>query len=261
MYVRRVAEDEVAIEELLPLLHLALEDRAEIVLIADDVRREDEERGCVFVVRLRASAEEHAEHRDVAEDRDLRLARCDRVAHEAADHDRLLILHDERGLRGALVDRDRAERCPMRRAALGDLLGELEAHLVRVVDVRRDLDLGADVLARRREAAAAEAAEPAEGAERAGRARRPRRATPSRRAADVRLERDVLADVDLGGDVVGREDVRRREHVRSRRSSRARASTTPNAGMEMPGAEEVLRSRDGRTAHAEREALRGCRDR
>ena len=33
----RLVEDEVAIEELLPLLHLALEDRAQIVLIADDV--------------------------------------------------------------------------------------------------------------------------------------------------------------------------------------------------------------------------------
>ena len=34
----------------------------------------------------------------------------DRVAHQAADDDRLLIVDDERGARGALVDRDRAER-------------------------------------------------------------------------------------------------------------------------------------------------------
>jgi hypothetical protein len=39
---QRVVEDEVAIEELLPLLHLALEDLPEVVLITDDMRREDQ---------------------------------------------------------------------------------------------------------------------------------------------------------------------------------------------------------------------------
>ena len=100
--------------------------------------------------------------------------------------------------------------------------------------MRHDLDLGADVLARRREAAAAEPAEAAERAERARRAARPRPASAAEAAADVRLERDVLADVDLGLDVVGREDVRRREDVGVAARARARWSTTPNAGIEMP---------------------------
>ena len=38
-----VAEDEVVVEELLALLHLALEDRAQVGLLADDVRRQDED--------------------------------------------------------------------------------------------------------------------------------------------------------------------------------------------------------------------------
>ena len=73
LVVLLIAEDEVAIEKLLPLLHLALEDRAEIVLIADDVRRQDEKQVRLPLVALRA-AEKKAEHRNVAEDRDLLLA-------------------------------------------------------------------------------------------------------------------------------------------------------------------------------------------
>ena len=136
-----------------------------------------------------------------------------------------------------------------------DLLGELEAHLVRVVDVRHDLDLGADVLPRRREAAAQ--AETAERRQRRRAPAAPARAEPGQRrepTADVGLERDVLADVDLGGHVVGREDVRRREHVGVAVVASA-FMTTPNAGIEMPGAEQVRRAADVRTAHAEREAL------
>jgi hypothetical protein len=128
----------------------------------------------VFFLRL---LEEQAEHGDVAEDGDLGLAVGDGVAHEAADDHRLLIAHDERRVGGALVDGDRAERAE-RRAGVGDLLDQLEAHLIGVVDVRRDLDLRADVLARSLEAeAAAEAAEAAERAERA----EARRGRPSRR--------------------------------------------------------------------------------
>ncbi len=117
---------------------------------------------CVVFCRL---AEERAEHRDVAEDRDLRLAVRDAVSHQAADDDGLLVADGELRLRGALRDGNDAELADRRGAGLADLLGELEADLVRFVQVRRDLDLRADVLARRREAAAeAEAAEPAERA-------------------------------------------------------------------------------------------------
>ena len=45
-----------------------------------------------FSLRVRALPEEHAEHRDVAEHRDLLLRARRDVADEAADHDRLLIL-------------------------------------------------------------------------------------------------------------------------------------------------------------------------
>ena len=164
----------------------------------------------------------------------------DGVAHETADDDRLLILHDDRGLRGALGDGDRAERA-RRRAALGDLFRQLEAHLVRVVDVRHDLDLRADVLARRGEPAEAEPAEPP-----AAPRHRQRRASPGmppgESTAGVGLQRDVLADVDLGGDVVGGEDVRRGEHVgvAARRSALEHDAERRDRDA---GAEEVRRCR------------------
>src|SRR5207302_758096 len=131
-------------------------------------------------------------------------------ADEAADDDRLLILHDELRLRGALGDRDRAERSAERRALLADLLGDVEAYLVRVVQVRLDLDLRADVLTRR-----SERSESAEASERAKSrpARCARAADAGERADGVGLERDVVADVDLGVLVVEREDVRRREEI------------------------------------------------
>ena len=74
------------------------------------------------------------------------------VAHQAADDDRLLIGDDQRRVGRALGDRNRAELADGAPGAL-DLLLDLEAHLVRLVDVGRDLDLVADVLARRAEAA------------------------------------------------------------------------------------------------------------
>ncbi len=179
---RRVVEDEVAIDELLPLLHLALEDGAQIVLVADDVGREHEQEVALRLRVLRL-LEEEAEHRDVAQDRDLGLAVLDRVADEAADDHRLLIAHDQGGRRGPLVDRDRAERA-RRRARVGDLLRELEADLIRVVHVRGDVDLGADVLPRGGEAAA-EQAEAAQGC----RARSPPRSPRRRRATRGRRRR------------------------------------------------------------------------
>src|ERR1019366_857355 len=115
-------------------------------------------------------------------------------------------------LRGPLRERNGAERAERLLAVdVADLLGHLEPHLVGVVQVGDDLDLGADVLARR----GAEAAKRAETAERAecAAAGSPREAGEVA-AADVGLERDVLTDVDLGGDVVGRQDVRRREYYR-----------------------------------------------
>src|SRR6185295_1997929 len=90
-----IAEDEVAVEKLLALLHLALEHRAKIVLIADHVRREDEQE-VRLARRFFGAAEEKAEHGDVAEDRNLAVAPRDGVAHQAADDDRLLVLHDDR---------------------------------------------------------------------------------------------------------------------------------------------------------------------
>ena len=55
-----VGEHEVPIEELLPLLHLALEHRAQIVLIADHVRREHQQQ-VGLALRGLGRAEERAE--------------------------------------------------------------------------------------------------------------------------------------------------------------------------------------------------------
>src|SRR6185437_6520832 len=126
------------------------------------------------------------------------------------DDHRLLIADDELCLRRALVDGDGAERA-LRGAGVRDLLRELEADLVGVVDVRLDLDLRPDVLARRGETAAEQPeAEPApEGARGAARLPGERAEAP----ADVLLQRDVLSDGDGRVLVVEREDVRRGEHV------------------------------------------------
>jgi len=135
-----IAENEVPIEEFLTLLHLALEHRAKIVLIADDVRREDEQK--VRLARpLGRAPEEESEHRDVAENRDLVVLPGHCVAHQSADDDRLLIVDDDRRLRVALGDRHRPQRTRCS-ASLGDLFGELEPHLVGVIDVGNHLDLG-----------------------------------------------------------------------------------------------------------------------
>src|SRR5262249_32129246 len=146
----------------------------------------------------------------------------------------------------SLVDRDRAERA-LRRTGLGDLLRKLEPNLIGVVDVRRYLDLRADVLPRRRRAKAAEASEPTERAERTGRlatlptgeAREPREAPE---AADVRLERDVLADRNRRLHVVGRENVRRSENVRVAVFG-DRVQEDAKGRQRDPRAEEVLRAR------------------
>src|SRR5690606_8470334 len=112
-------------------------------------------------LRLRAlPPEEHAQQRDVAEDRDFVLARRRPVAHQPADHHRLLIANDDLGLGDALADRDDAEGA-LGRLRLGDLFLDLHPDLARVVDVRRDADGRADVLA----LDASEAAEPSEAAE------------------------------------------------------------------------------------------------
>src|SRR6185503_13210379 len=72
LVVRVLAKHEVAIEELLPLLHLAFEDAAKIGLIADDRRREHENQ--VGLLHLAARRyEEEAEDGYVAEERNLRL--------------------------------------------------------------------------------------------------------------------------------------------------------------------------------------------
>src|SRR5690606_19973703 len=131
------------------------------------------------------------------------------------------------------------------RADLADLLGDVEAHLVRVVEVRLDLDLRADVLSRHAERAEpADAAEPAERRG-SGRARRAAGAGEARERAEalVGLERDVVADVDLGVLVVEREDVRRREEI-GVAGLRDRLDEGAERGDRDAGAEEVLRARD-----------------
>ncbi len=135
------------------------------------------------------------------------------AAHEPADDHRLLILDDELSLRRSLRERYGAERADrLQPGRIADLLGDLEAHLVGVVEVRHDLHLGADVLPRRRPEPASKRTKRTERAGR--RTRRPAgEARDAAEAAEVRLQRDVLPDVDLGGDVVGREDVRRGEDV------------------------------------------------
>src|SRR5262249_44805032 len=83
--------DEVGVEVLLPLLHLALEDAPEVRLLADDVGRQDEDEVALLEAVLRP-AEERAEDGDVAEDGDLVLLLAEDVPDEPSDHDRLLVL-------------------------------------------------------------------------------------------------------------------------------------------------------------------------
>ena len=70
-----------------------------------------------------------------------------RVPHQAADHDRLLVANHHLRARRASVDRNDAQG-PRGRALLGDLLFDFEANLVVRVDVWDDSNPRADVLTR-----------------------------------------------------------------------------------------------------------------
>ena len=154
------AEHEVPVDHLLTLLHLALEDLSQVARVADDVRRENEQQ-VRLALGLARLAEQSAQDRDVAEDRNLVFLVLNRVAHQTADDDRLLVAHHDLGSRGAAVDRDHAQGAG-RRALLGDLLFDLEADLVVRVDVWRDSNGGADVLASDAAEAASQASQVAE---------------------------------------------------------------------------------------------------
>src|SRR5690606_25731430 len=103
----------------------------------------------------------------------LGLAGGHRVPHQAADDHGLLIAHHDLGLGGALVDAHHLQ-VAFGGAALRDLFLDLHADLVALVDVRRDADGGAHVLAGRGAEATAQPAETAsetrEPTRRAGRA-------------------------------------------------------------------------------------------
>src|SRR5690606_24838311 len=239
---------------LLALADLALEDPPEMRLIPDQVGRQDAQE-VRLALRPFGTPKQRAEQREVPEDRDLLARGRVLVAHEPADDDRLLILDDDGGVRLTLGDGHRAERAD-RRAGSAALLLDLEPNLVRLVDVRRDLDLVADVRTRRAEAAAE--AEPqetervrllaaAEPGERAG-----------RRAADVRLHRDFVADVDLGRDVVRREHVRGREDVRLS-AARERVHADAEGGDAEARAAQVARALEVRPTNSRREALKQAR--
>src|SRR5690606_7841252 len=116
-------------------------------------------------------------------------------AGEASDDHGLLILDDDGRLRGALVDGHRPE-ITLGRAGGGELLLDVHAHLIAVVDLRGDREADADVLARRLEAQAEPPGEPGEPGEPrrtllplTGEARELRQSSPH-----VGLEGDVLPD-------------------------------------------------------------------
>ena len=152
-----------ALHELAPLAHLLLQHAPQIRLIVDDVGRERDDEVRLHDV-LGGVAEEEAEDRDVAEDRDLGDAVDDLVGHQAADQDRLLILGDDDGLGRPLRGR-RAQVSSCSRAS-SEILGvDLQADHVVLVDVRGQLDLQRHVLALhlREEAAQPEAPQRAGG--------------------------------------------------------------------------------------------------
>ena len=140
-----VGEERLVIEQLLALLHPALDDPTHVLLVADDVRREDEDE-IGLLLRVVGVAEERAEERDVAEDRDLHRLVGDLVRDEPADDGRLLIVHRERRRRAALGERERAERPLWDAGRVGDGLDDVEANVVRLVQVRGDLDLRSERL-------------------------------------------------------------------------------------------------------------------
>ncbi|EAU62142.1 hypothetical protein STIAU_4537 [Stigmatella aurantiaca DW4/3-1] len=203
------------LHELLPLLHLALEDGAEVALVADDVGRQEQQQ-----VRLRLAAgglpEQVTQQGDVAQDGHLGDALDGAVLHDAADDHRLLILGHHRRLRAALRG-GRAEHG----IAGGDLLGLLgddHADEVALVDLRLDGELQLHVLAgdggeggaqaEQRAAqtgvgAARDAADAADG-------------STQRARGEAGLEGHVLTHGDFSLLVVAGEQVRGGEHVHVR---------------------------------------------
>jgi hypothetical protein len=88
-------------QELVALAGLALDDRLQVELVVDHVGREQEQEVGLALVAL-GVLEQVAEHRDVAEQRHLRLAVRHPVRDQAADDHALLIADHHRGLDLAL---------------------------------------------------------------------------------------------------------------------------------------------------------------
>ena len=157
----------------------------------------------VFCLLLRRVLEEVAEDRDVAEQRHLRHVVDLALLDQAADHDALLVVHDDLGLQLALRP-GRTELGILAAEVLGLLL-DLEADRVVARDVRRDVE-------RRGSASRAGCSDRSSRAGPTCPPRRRRQAEAAERQAG--LVRDVVTDRELGLLVVDRDDVRRRQDVR-----------------------------------------------
>src|SRR5262249_35138044 len=136
--------------------------------------------------------------------------------------------------------------------------GELETNLIRVVDVRDDRDLRADVLALRLEATEPQAAAEKPERRRRSRARCAGDRSQAREAADVRLKRQVLAERELGPEVVRGEDVRGGEDVRV--GVRRERVHDDAERWDREARDEVGRARDVLAAHTDGEGVELARE-
>ncbi len=203
------------LDEVLLLLPLLLVDAAVVRLVPDDVRRQEDEQ-VRLRLRLHRVAEEPAEQREAAEDRDLLHAPQGPFLDEAADDDGVLVVGDDLRLHAALRGGRTEHGVGARDLLVLDV--HLEPDVSALVDLRLDLEAQLDRLALDGRDERAEAARVEEVADVGGvRGVRPGEERGEARRRVPRLERDVLADDDLRLLVVGRDEVRRREDVHVRR--------------------------------------------
>src|SRR5581483_10848178 len=141
-----VSERGEALGELPLLGRFAIVDAPQILRPADDVGREHDQQ-IRFRALLRAILKQPPEQRDVAEDGNLVDRLRLRVFLQAAEHHRVAVAHDDGGLDRALVgDRPAGIRQRLAVGHVGDLAVDLEPHRLRLVQVRRQLELERYVL-------------------------------------------------------------------------------------------------------------------